>query len=74
MKALPKLERLKLQGCDRVNDDSIRALAKLPGLRQVDLKGSDVTEKGVAALKAAKPGIQIYSGPWVAKAANFRNN
>jgi internalin A len=74
MKALPKLERLKLQGCDRVSDDSIRALAVLPGLRQVDLKGSDVTEKGIAALRAAKPGIQIDFGPWVAKAANFRNN
>src|SRR5216684_3937494 len=74
MKALPKLEKLQLEGCDRVNDDSIRALAALPGLRQVDLKGSAVTEKGIAALRAAKPGIQIYSGPWVAKAANFRNN
>jgi internalin A len=74
MKALPKLEKLKLQGCDRVNDDSIRALAALPQLRQVDLKGSAVTEKGIAALRAAKPGIQVYSGPWIAKAANFRNN
>ena len=74
MKALPKLENLKLQGCDRVDDDSIPALAALPALRQVDLKGSGVTEKGLAALKAAKPGIQVYSGPWVAKAANFRNN
>jgi Leucine-rich repeat (LRR) protein len=74
MKALPKLEKLQLEGCDRVSDDSIRALAALPGLRQVDLKGSAVTEKGLAALRAAKPGIQIYSGPWVAKAANFRNN
>jgi hypothetical protein len=74
MKALPKLEKLRLQGCDRVNDDSIRALASLPGLRQVDLKGSAVTEKGIAALRAAKPGIQVYSGSWVAKAANFRNN
>jgi internalin A len=74
MKALPKLEKLQLEGCDRVTDDSVRALAALPGLRQVDLKGSAVTEKGIAALRAAKPGIQIYSGPWVAKAANFRNN
>ncbi len=74
MKALPKLERLKLQGCDRLSDDSVRALAALPALRQVDLKGSAVTEKGIAALKTAKPGIQVYFGPWVAKAANFRNN
>ena len=74
MKALPKLEKLQLEGCDRVSDDSIPALAALPGLRQVDLKGANVSEKGIAALRAAKPGIQIYYGPWVAKAANFRNN
>ncbi len=74
MKALPKLEKLKLQSCDKVNDDSIRALAALPGLHQVDLKGSAVTEKGVAALSSAKPGIQVDFGPWIAKAANFRNN
>jgi internalin A len=74
MKALPKLEKLQLEGCDRINDDSIRALAALPGLRQVDLKGSAVSEKGIAALRAAKPGIQIYFGPWKAQAANFRNN
>ena len=74
MKALPKLENLKLQGCDRLNDDSIPALTALAGLRQVDLKGSAVTERGVTALKKAKPGIQVYFGPWIAKAANFRNN
>jgi hypothetical protein len=74
MKTLSKLEKLSVQGCDRVTDDSVAALAALPKLRQVDLKGSAVTEKGLAALRAAKPGIQIYSGPWVAKAAGFRNN
>jgi internalin A len=74
MKALPKLEKLKLQGCARVGDDAIRALIALPNLREVDLKGTSVTEKGVAALRAAKPKAQIYFGPWEAKAANFRNN
>jgi internalin A len=74
MKALPNLEKLTLQGCDRLNDDSVRVLAAMPRLTQVDLKGSTVTEKGIATLKAAKPGIQVYSGPWVAQAANFRNN
>jgi Leucine-rich repeat (LRR) protein len=74
MKALPKLERLKLQGCSRVDDEAVRALIALPNLREVDLKGTSVTEKGIAALRAAKPKTQIYFGPWVAKAANFRNN
>jgi internalin A len=74
MKVLSKLEKLKLQGCGRINDESIRALAALPGLREVDLKGTSVTEKGLAALRSAKPGIRIYSGTWIAKSANFRNN
>ena len=68
---LPKLEKLKLQGCGRINDESIQALAAMPGLREVDLKGTSVTEKGLAALRAAKPGIRIYSGPWVAKPQTF---
>lgn len=74
MKALPKLEKLKLQGCSRVGDEAIAALIALPGLQEIDLKGSSVTEKGLAALRAAKPKARIYFGPWEAKAANFRNN
>ena len=74
MKALPKLERLKLQGCDKVGDDAIPALAALPNLREVDLKGTAVTEQGVAALRTAKPKAQIYSGKWEAPTASFRNN
>jgi len=74
MKALPKLEKLKLQGCGRVDDEAVRALIALPNLREIDLKGTSVTEKGLAALRSAKPKAQIFSGPWVAKAANFRNN
>jgi hypothetical protein len=74
MKALPKLEKLKLQGCNRVDDEAIRVLAAFPALREVDLKGSSVTAKGIATLRAAKPKIRIYDGPWEAPAANFRNN
>jgi len=50
MKGLPKLERLKLPGCVRVNDDALAALAAIPSLREVDLTGTAVTEKGIAAL------------------------
>jgi hypothetical protein len=72
--AFPKMERLKLQGCDRVGDDAVRVLSSFPGLRELDLKGTAVTDKGLATLRTAKPGIKIYSGPWDAKSANFRNN
>ena len=74
MKSLSKLEKLKLQGCDRIGDDAIKTLIAMPNLREVDLKGTAVTEKGVAALRAARPGAVVYFGAWVAKSANFRNN
>ncbi len=74
MKALPKLQRLKLQGCDRVDDTAVPILAAYPSLLELDLKGTAVTEKGLLALKAAKPKLRVYSGAWDAKAANFRNN
>lgn len=74
IKTLPKLEKLKLQGCGRVDDEAIRSLIAMPNLREVDLKGTSVTEKGLAALRTAKPKALIYFGPWDAKSANFRNN
>ena len=74
MKTFPKLEKLKLQGCDRVDDEAMKILAAFPLLNEVDLKGTAVTAKGAAFLQAAKPKARIYYGSWEAKAANFRNN
>jgi internalin A len=74
MKSLTKLERLKLQGCNRIDDDSIGALIAMPALREVDLQGTAVTEQGAAKLRAAKPGAVVYVGPWEARAAAYRNN
>jgi internalin A len=74
MKSLPKLERLKLQGCIRVDDDSLAVLASFPALREVDLKGTSVTENGLAKFHEAKPKAVVYTGPWEGKAAAFRNN
>src|SRR5262249_32354175 len=74
LKALPKLERLSLQSCRRVDDEAMAALAQLPALKAVDLKGTSVTEKGIATLKASKPQISVSFGVWEAPAAAFRNN
>lgn len=74
MKSLTKLERLKLQGCNRIGDDSVPALTAMKALKEADLQGTAVTEKGAAALKAAKPGATVFFGPWDAKSANYRNN
>ena len=74
MKSLSKLERLKLQGCNRIDDDSVQTLIEMAALREADLQGTAVTAKGAAALRAAKPGIVVYFGPWDGKAAAYRNN
>ncbi|OYW17779.1 MAG: hypothetical protein B7Z55_11850, partial [Planctomycetales bacterium 12-60-4] len=74
MKALTKLRRLKLEGCDRIDDESVGVLTGFPSLEEVDLKGTAVSAKGVAALRAARPKLRVLHGPWEAKAANFRNN
>jgi hypothetical protein len=74
MKVLPKLEKLAMQGCAKVTDDAVAALSAFPSLREVDLKGTSVSEKGVAMLREAKPQTRIYSGPWKAPTASFRNN
>jgi hypothetical protein len=74
MKSLTKLERLKLQGCNRIDDESIKTLIAMPALHEVDLQGTGVTEQGAAKFLAAKPGTVIYVGPWDGKSANYRNN
>ena len=74
LKSLTALERLKLQGCRRINDEAVAALIAMPSLREVDLKGTSVTEKGAVLLRAAKPGAVVYIGPWEGKAAAYRNN
>ena len=74
MKSLTKLERLKLQGCGKVGDESIATLAAMPALKEVDLQGTSVTAEGAAKLKAAKPSAIVYFGPWEGKSANYRNN
>lgn len=74
LKALPKLERLKLQGCSRIDDESVKTLIAMPSLREVDLQGTTVTEHGAAAFRAAKPNAVVYFGPWDGKSAAYRNN
>jgi internalin A len=74
LQSLTSLERLKLQGCGRINDEAVGALIAMPSLREVDLKGTAVTEKGAEMLRAAKPRAVVYIGPWEGKAAAYRNN
>jgi hypothetical protein len=74
MGSLVGLQRLKVQGCVRIDDEAVATLIAMPALRELDLKGTSVTEKGAATLRAAKPKAVVYIGPWEGKAAAYRNN
>jgi internalin A len=74
IKSLSKLEKLRVQGCQKVDDESLAVLASFPAIRELDLKGTSVTEQGLAMFRQAKPKTVVYTGPWEGKAAAFRNN
>lgn len=57
--SLKKLERLNLQGCRRLKDDSATVLAAFKQLRVLDLKDSGIGEKAVAQLRTSLPQCQI---------------
>lgn len=74
LKGLTKLERLKAQGCNRIDDETVKTLITMPALHEVDLQGTGVTEQGAAKFRAVKPGAVVYVGPWDGKSAAYRNN
>lgn len=61
LKGLSKLERLDLQACIRINDDALPPLESLPALRILDVTAAAITEKGLQALRQAKPGIEVIA-------------
>lgn len=60
--SLEKVEKLGLQGCSRVDDAALAELAKWKSLKYLVVQEAPVTEKGLAELRKAKPGIKILSG------------
>ncbi|MBM3738603.1 MAG: hypothetical protein FJW39_22725 [Acidobacteria bacterium] len=63
LKGLNQLERLNLLSCRRINDDVVTHLAAMPALKWVELKDTGVTAKGFAALRAARPNLQVAGDP-----------
>jgi Leucine-rich repeat (LRR) protein len=59
---LSELEWLDLEGCKRIGDDVVPVLASFRALRQVDLTATQVTDKGITALKRDKPTCKILAG------------
>jgi Leucine-rich repeat (LRR) protein len=62
LSSLDRVEKLGLQGCSRVDDAALGELARWKSLQYVDLQEDPVTEKGLAGLRNARPGIKIISG------------
>src|SRR5580704_3793243 len=54
---LPKLQVVRFQGCRKIDDTSIKTLIAMPSLKEADLRGTGVTEKGAAVFRTAKPGV-----------------
>ena len=71
MKSLTKLEKLKLQGCNRVDDESLAVLAAFPALRELDLKGTSVTEKGLAQISRGQTESRGLHRPMGRKSGGF---
>jgi internalin A len=59
---LTKIEWLDLEGCQRIGDDVVPMLTAFRNLQRVDLAGTRVTDKGIAALQRANPKCKILTG------------
>ena len=64
LSVLSQVEELGLAFCPLVDDAAAKELASWKNLKYVDLQESKITEKGVEALRAAKPGLKILAGPF----------
>jgi internalin A len=69
---LPKVERLGLECCQRVNDEALQALLNWKRLRFLDVQETEVTQAGVAAFQNSRPGVRILSGPFPAASNSAR--
>jgi Leucine-rich repeat (LRR) protein len=61
LKGLQKLERLSLQDDRRLGDDAAPVLGSFTSLRWLDVKGTAMTEKGIAELRRQLPNCQIVN-------------
>lgn len=65
--ALPKVEKLGLESCRRIDAAALAELKNWKALRFLDLQETAVTRAGVASLQADRPEVRILSGPFAAE-------
>lgn len=58
---LPKLEKLGLEACSKVNDAALKELEGAKSLRYLDVQETAVTQQGMAALRASHPSLAILA-------------
>ena len=63
LSTLEKVEKLGLEGCRRIDDNAVAALAGWKSLRHLDLQDTQVTEQGVELLRKSSPEIVILANP-----------
>jgi len=61
---LEKVEKLELEGCRRIDDKALKVLDSWKALKYLDVQETAVSSTAVASFRAAKPGVQILSGPF----------
>lgn len=59
---LPRLEKLGLEACAKVNDAALKELEAAKNLRYLDVQDTAATPAGVAELQAKNPRLAILSG------------
>ena len=58
---LEKVEALGLEGCARVEDAAVDALAGWKSLKRLDLQDTKVTAQGIASLRQARPDLAVLA-------------
>ena len=61
LSVLENVEKLGIEECPRVDDAALAELVGWKSLKYLDLQDTKVTERGVAALRKAKPGLVILT-------------
>ena len=61
LSVLENVEKLGLEECPRIDDAALAELLRWKSLKYLDLQDTKVTERGVAALRKAKPGLVILT-------------